>query len=317
MKLILFFLFISSSEQFKCLTTNFEKFQFSTSPLNQRNIENIINREIPFNENITWCQVQLIMNYDKQILEIISNPFYSSGFPNFSVVPTAMVTFTLNNDQASTIIEQEYACRSSFCDREFIRRHYLWIVDNNFTDMEENLSKLLVKENNSPLICINNFMREHTEMCNNTACTAQYSISLWEDLSQQRPSRGYAGNNQNLTILRITTTFFEKMNEITQNIYYTCTYNECNNNSTTNAIHNLIQTSFSLSCILYGSCFQIDEDDRSTTVTTNIVSSLDKITSDSFINKMTTRISNTAGQNYCHFSDFIQTLFMFSLLFCF
>lgn len=115
MKLILFFLFISSSEQFKCLTTNFEKFQFSTSPLNQRNIENIINREIPFNENITWCQVQLIMNYDKQILEIISNPFYSSGFPNFSVVPTAMAKHRLLSNK-NTLVDHHFVIESLFAD---------------------------------------------------------------------------------------------------------------------------------------------------------------------------------------------------------
>ena len=253
MKLILFFLLISSSESLTCITDSLQKFQFSTSPLNTTNIEKIINQRV-FRVFIAECQVQLIMHHDKQLLEIISIPVYSNGAPSFSSDPEMIVTFTSNHYNSSIVSELEYACSSSSCDRDFIRKRYLLLVEKDYTDLRSNLTKLLVKEKNSPFTCINMSSIEGTQLCYNTTCTAAFSISLVTSISNKLWSYGCADNNQNLAVFRMTEIFYrQKWFWFTRDFSYTCMYDKCNDNSTTMSIYNFMETSFNISNILVGS----------------------------------------------------------------
>jgi len=267
MKLILFFLLISSSESLTCITDSLQKFQFSTSPLNTTNIEKIINQRV-FRVFIAECQVQLIMHHDKQLLEIISIPVYSNGAPSFSSDPEMIVTFTSNHYNSSIVSELEYACSSSSCDRDFIRKRYLLLVEKDYTDLRSNLTKLLVKEKNSPFTCINMSSIDYIQLCHSMTCTAAFSISCFGGFVNNGWKYGCARNDQNLAVLRISTIYAKPLGFI-HAVYYTCTYNECNHNSTTISIYNIIQTSVYVFNILIDSNINVTDALRTPTTFTN------------------------------------------------
>jgi hypothetical protein len=128
MKLLIFFLLISSSDQLSCISRK-NSFNFSTAGSNTTEFENILKVLQPIDSQIMECQVELRLSYTQHLLEVIFNSNHSTGNPNSVESHRLITTFTLD-PQPSIASELSYTCSTKeACDRDFVLDRFFWLLD--------------------------------------------------------------------------------------------------------------------------------------------------------------------------------------------
>ncbi len=165
--------------------------------------------------------------------------------------------------------------------------------------------------------------------CNNKLCNAHIDMRTFIPFKPSNDDAQCGGKGKKSIIVRITTYYSDYGScDLKHNIFYTCMYNGCNNETTSSNLVNITQTSYDVCKIVYGENIisTITDINYFTVQSTMSIQPFDsvktttetkEITSTTVLNRsFTTSIGNTATQDFQALSMLINI--SFSLLFiCF
>ena len=250
MKLFLFFLLISRTNSLLCVT-NSDSIRFSIKSFNSTDFEDAIHEKLSASKNAQVCRVTLTINTLTDIFEVKFTHVSLEG-KTVSINHSKLVTtFTLSTTNSSTHIELIYVCDAKDnCDVDFTFSRYLFMINQNYNDLQRKLTRLIGKQNKpSNFECVKQAPQSEIISCTIGACKTTLEIYQF---STKKKFGGCESKKVEQPFVSIKTSANFTNNTLTHAVAYTCMTTRCNTESTTNTIIHLIQTLYDASSILYG-----------------------------------------------------------------
>ena len=247
MKLLVFLLLISSTHQFPCISWN-SSFNFSTLSFNTTELEKIITNLEPMNSRAKKCRVELTLNYTEHRLSMVFNPTRHNGGDILVGRSKLITTFTLNSHMSSIASVLVHTCSiKDACERDFVLDRYLWLFNQNYTETQQQLTKLLLRGKDLPVKCYTNSSETSLTQCKGAVCNGFIRMGFYFMYQTFDHNVMCAAKDKQTTSVRISTGYSDEGNcEQHEEIFYTCMYHGCNSETTSENILNSIRKSYSI-----------------------------------------------------------------------
>ncbi|CAF0931286.1 unnamed protein product [Adineta steineri] len=235
MKILLVFLFISSSEQLVCIFRN--NFQFSTNPFDAEKFKTDVNSSQPFRTQIQKCRVELTFDYNKQFLRVAFHPERPTPGNDKLGRPRFVTTFSLDSSVSTNESVLIYTCsKTEACDRDFVLNLSPWQLYHNYSQLQIEMADILIKKNNGPVRCIVKSSEQKLEQCETEMCRLQ--IDARNNTSTYHGQ--CVGDKKASANVEITSISDGQLFVFKHRVHYICMYDECNNAITVNKVLNAI-----------------------------------------------------------------------------
>jgi hypothetical protein len=124
-------------------------------PFNTAEFEKIIKDQETINNNATICRFELKLSYTEHYLEVMFDLIRPIDTSITTGHARLEKTFTLDSHLSSIISVLIYKCSTKdVCDRDFVLNRFFWLLNQNYAELHQKLTELLIKERNRPTYCM-------------------------------------------------------------------------------------------------------------------------------------------------------------------
>jgi hypothetical protein len=194
------------------------------------------------------CIVELKLNYIDQHLEVIFNPINPTNLGITVESSLIVTTFTLDFQQPSIFSVLIHICsKRTACDRDFVLGRYSWLLNQNHTETQIKFTELLMRKKNYPISCVTKSSETDLEPCNGEVCNGKIGARWFCKLRKIDHISECGGKEKTSTSVRISTSYFgDESCDQHNEIFYTCMYHGCNNETTSYNVFYIIRDSYSI-----------------------------------------------------------------------
>lgn len=248
MKILIYFLLITSSEQNLCISRE-NYFSFSTLSFNRAEFENTLMILQPSETNTTECYIQITLSYTTHHLEVIFNPEISPHL----FIPEKQVrlrtTFILDSDPISIVSVLTYNCsKHDACERDFLLDRLPLLLEQDYKELNDQLLGVFFEDEDERIEHIRDLSTSDANFhkyCAFVMKTPLISASFRDDICDNDEKKS--------TNITITTAIYGKSKpSLDLEISYICLFYGCNDKATINNILAMVQKPYHVSNMMFG-----------------------------------------------------------------